>query len=398
MRKNSCMLLFRFAVIAVAGLLVASCGGDDSDDPVAGEPAASVTAAASTSSTTVDVTFDRNINSASIVSAASQFSISNGLTVSAAMVSGSTVTLTTGTQSTGVNYTVSAHFTIQDVNGEPIDQINNSAVFTGFTALTYVDSAGATDANTIQVFFSRPLNAASIIPGGTQFTINNSLNVTAASVNGSIVTLTTSAQIPGADYTVTVDASTVRDINLDLIDATANTASFTGHAGAIGLVINEVDYDQLLVETDEFVEIFNTTASPVSLTGVRLAFVNGADGNVYRYVDLTSVGSLAAGAYLVVGNITPTGNFVDIGASSDAIQNGPDGIRLETATQVIDSVAYEGTFASTPATGEGTGAAPTDSAGFSSESICRRPNGLDTDNNATDFKTCSPTPGAANAP
>lgn len=390
---------FFSALIFMATLL--SCASDDGNDSqtLNVTTATVVLSAESTTTTMVDVTFDRDINAASIIDPATQFSISNGLTVSGANVTGPVVTLTTNAQAGGAGYTVTAHFTIQDTNGDPIDDSSNSAIFSGFNALTYVVSAGSIDANTVEVLFSRGLDPGSILANGSQFTISNGLAVTGAIVAGNKAILTTTMQTPGASYTVTADAATILDINTNVIDPVANTASFTGFLGALGLVINEIDYDNFFTDTAEFVEILNTSASPINLSGVILSFVNGADGLVYRVVSLGSAGVLAPGGYLTVGNISPPGGgtlFVNIGSSSSAIQDGPDGIRLETSTLVLDSVAYEGTFTSVPPTGEGS-AAPIDRS-TGSESICRIPNGVDTDDNSADFQTCTITAGTANTP
>lgn len=401
MIKNIFTNLTKIGFILLLAVALLSCATDDENDPALPDASAAtiVLSAESISTTTIDVTFDRDINAASIIDASVQFTINNGLTVSSTTVNGPVVTLTTNTQTVGVSYTVTAHFTIQDTNGDPINETNNAAVFSGFNALTYAVSAGAVDANTVDVLFSRGLNAGSILANGSQFIIDNGLTVTGAALVGNNVTLTTTLQTPGASYTVTADAATIQDINTDFIDPVANTASFTGFLGALGLVINEIDYDNAISDTAEFVEILNTSASSISLSGVTLSFVNGADGNTYRAINLGSAGVLAAGGYLVVGNITPPGGgvlFINIGTSSNAIQNGPDGIRLESSTLVLDSVAYEGLFVSTPPTGEGS-AAPGDRS-LLNESICRIPNGSDTDDNSADFQTCSITAGAVNLP
>ena len=166
----------RIALIFLLTVPLFSCATDDGDDPVSTTAASAATvvlSAESTSTTMVDVTFDRDINSASIIDASVQFIINNGLTVSGASVTGPVVTLTTNAQSAGASYTVTAHFTVQDTNGDPIDDNSNAAVFSGFNALTYVVSAGAVDANTVEVLFSRDLNAGSIFSNGSQFTIDN---------------------------------------------------------------------------------------------------------------------------------------------------------------------------------------------------------------------------------
>ncbi|MCP3165071.1 amidohydrolase family protein [Myxococcus qinghaiensis] len=124
------------------------------------------------------------------------------------------------------------------------------------------------------------------------------------------------------------------------------------------LVINEVDYDQRGTDTKEFVEIYNPTAGPLSLSGVFLVYVNGASATPASYakIDLSSVGSLAAGEYLVVGPalvIDPLVGQTGVKTllSTTAIQNGgtnaspsADAVGLfDGATEtLIDSLAYEG--------------------------------------------------------
>jgi large repetitive protein len=177
-----------------------------------------------------------------------------------------------------------------------------------------------------------------------------------------------------------------------------------------GLVINEVDYDQPGVDTAEFVEIKNTSASPIALMGVELVLVNGASGTSYDSVDLAPAGTLAAGQYLVVGGpAVPagTGTKLDPGWTIDAIQNGaPDGVALVDmgTSTLIDALSYEGsvTSATTPYGTfnlvEGTPLAPTVADGnLSAGSLVRLPDGADTNDAATDWTfSAIPTPGVAN--
>jgi hypothetical protein len=178
------------------------------------------------------------------------------------------------------------------------------------------------------------------------------------------------------------------------------------------LVLNEVDYDQVGTDTDEFVEILNTGPSPVSLTGISLVFVNGATNAPYLTVALDPAGTLAAGQYVVVASTTVT---VPIGVPTIAfalasanIQNGPpDGIALvDTVGNVlVDALSYAGaiTAAAIPGLGtvslvEGTALATTDSSTVNG-ALCRLPNGSDTNDAATDWTFCTtPSPGSANIP
>jgi hypothetical protein len=164
------------------------------------------------------------------------------------------------------------------------------------------------------------------------------------------------------------------------------------------LVINEIDCDQIGTDAAEFVEIFNAGSASVPLAGFTVELVNGSSSASYSSVALS--GTLAGGGYIVLGvagqTLTLPGgvNRFDFPMmSGGGIQNGPDGVRLlDASSAVVDSVAYEATFAGA---GEG-GPAPDDS-NTAMRSICRMPNGSDTNDNSVDFIACAtPTPGATN--
>jgi hypothetical protein len=173
------------------------------------------------------------------------------------------------------------------------------------------------------------------------------------------------------------------------------------------LVINEVDYDMPGAgDSAEFVEIFNGTGSPVDLTGYSLVLVNGNGGTTYATISLASAGTLGPDEYLVVGSSAtvaslPTGaKAVTMPGTADLIQNGaPDAVMLIGPAGIDDALSYEGsTTANGVAVQEGAAstAALTDPG---AGSICRIPNGADTNVNATDFSVCATvTKGAANAP
>jgi len=179
------------------------------------------------------------------------------------------------------------------------------------------------------------------------------------------------------------------------------------------IVINEVDYDQIGSDTAEYIELFNPSSAPVSLAGLQVVLVNGATSVVYDSIDLSSVGTLAPGRYLVIAgpNVSvPAGAMqIDPVWSQDQIQNGmPDGIALIDGVThtVIDAFSYEGAIADASLDGfpapvslvEGTllPATIADSSTVT-RSLCRLPNGSDTDDAATDWAVCGTlTPGAEN--
>jgi cysteine-rich repeat protein len=183
--------------------------------------------------------------------------------------------------------------------------------------------------------------------------------------------------------------------------------------GPGGLVINEIDYDMVNTDNAEYLEILNTSAAPIDLTPYSVVLVNGSNSTVYKTVALT--GTLAPGQYLVLGSdlvlaTVPAGALkISLGAGTDYIQNGsPDGAAIvDTATNtLVDALSYEGSITAVTIGGvsmslvEGT-VLPNAVADSNAvvASVCRMPNGSDTNDAATDWALCgTPTPGAANTP
>jgi Lamin Tail Domain len=177
-----------------------------------------------------------------------------------------------------------------------------------------------------------------------------------------------------------------------------------------GLVINEVDYDQIGTDTNEFVELYNSSTNSISLAGLALVFVNGANNLEYLRTNLTGV--LLPGQYLVVADnavtVAPGAVVIRFNSGQDNIQNGaPDGVVLfhVIARTPIDSLAYEGgmtaaTINGVPGTfnlvdGSPLSASVADSNSLNG-SIARS---ADTHNDSVDwYFSSSPTPGSANLP
>jgi hypothetical protein len=250
-------------------------------------------------------------------------------------------------------------------------------------------------------------------PGGTPVT----LSVT-PSLAGDVTALTIAANALSGTFIytdATGDASTVKAT----VGSSMSSTQITVMAGANNLVINEVDYDQIMTDDAEYIEIYNPTGSPIDLSTVALVLINGSSSPSPAYpkadsiIDLSTVGSLPAGGYLVVAgaNIAvPSPSIkLDPGWTSDEVQNGaPDGIALvDTATHtLIDSLSYEGsvTMAEVPGIAnpvslvEGTvlSNAVVDS-NTAPGALCRSPNGKDTDSANADWKFCTTlSPGSAN--
>ncbi|NVJ22118.1 hypothetical protein HUW62_12910 [Myxococcus sp. AM011] len=100
-------------------------------------------------------------------------------------------------------------------------------------------TAAASSLTAVTLTFDRNIAQESITDLATQFTFSNGLSATNFQVNGRVVTLTTTAQTPGAAYIVTV-ADTVKDTRGSSVVAPNNTDEFTGFRTAAVVRITEV--------------------------------------------------------------------------------------------------------------------------------------------------------------
>ncbi|MBV9110528.1 MAG: DNA/RNA non-specific endonuclease, partial [Gemmatimonadetes bacterium] len=100
-------------------------------------------------------------------------------------------------------------------------------------------SVTTSSATQVTVTFDRTIDPATVLANGSQFTANNGLAVSAASVSGKTVVLTTSSQVGGTSYTVTV-AGTVKDTQGKAVDPAANSGTFNGYEVQAVLRISEI--------------------------------------------------------------------------------------------------------------------------------------------------------------
>ena len=167
------------------------------------------------------------------------------------------------------------------------------------------------------------------------------------------------------------------------------------------LVVNEVDYDQPSTDTAEFLEIKNTTAGSIDLTGVEVVLVNGNGGGavIYDTIALPPI-ALASGDYFVVcANAATVANCdLDDGPDTNFIQNGaPDAVAVVLGSTIIDTVSYEGNSGAPYTEGSGSGLEDSGTTGSDNQSISRCDDGVDTDQNNVDLVGSRPiTPGATN--
>ncbi len=157
------------------------------------------------------------------------------------------------------------------------------------------------------------------------------------------------------------------------------------------VVINEVDYDLVGSDSGEFIELYNSGLTEVSLSGLCLEFYNGGTMTVYSTFTFPAIMLAADDYYVICGQDINCHCDTVIGQDS-YIQNGPDGIILRNCGgSIIDQICYEGAISSC----EGS-PAPGDDGVSSLASISRFPNGADTDDNSADFVHACYSPGSAN--
>jgi hypothetical protein len=122
------------------------------------------------------------------------------------------------------------------------------------------------------------------------------------------------------------------------------------------LILNEVDSDSVNTpSTDafEFVELFETTETSVSLDGHVLVFYNGNGNVVYSAEDLDTFSTSASG-YFTVGSIagatkTRAGNTIQNGVDAVALflgnatdfPNGTAATARPAGTTLIDAIVYK---------------------------------------------------------
>ena len=161
--------------------------------------------------------------------------------------------------------------------------------------------------------------------------------------------------------------------------------------GGKHVVINEVQTGSSLSLSDEFVELYNHCAVAIDLTGSSLVYRSAGGTSDVLILNLTK--TIAANGFLLIaGPVFPADGGVvadqTYGAGHFSAAGGGVGLRDSTQA-LIDSV---GSGTATYAFVEGAAAA----APANGQSLARKPNGIDTNQNALDFAPSTPTPRAAN--
>jgi hypothetical protein len=293
-----------------------------------------------------------------------------------------------------------------------------TAMYQTGTATAHVRALGTTEvpstvaiapsSDTVAATATKAFSVTLDIPAPSGGTVVN-LSAGAGSVPA---TVTVPANQLSAPFDYTAPATGMTDTITATLGGSTSTAAIT--IGTSHLIINEIDYDNVGTDTAEFIEIYNPSGADADLSGLAVVLVNGSNNATYDTIDLSSAGVLPAHGYLVIAgaNVTPPSGALKIDpawTTSTEPQNGaPDGVALidTAALTVIDALSYEGSitaatlpnFPAPVSLVEGTALATAVADSNTTDgSLCRSPNGVDTDNANTDWKFCATkSPGAAN--
>lgn len=251
-------------------------------------PAVTLSSASATNNTTLSVVFNQNVTATTAecsgaVACAAKWTIS-GLTITNAVmaggagVNGTTVTLTTSSQtsSTTNGYTVTA--TTGVISDAATGTVfcttgNNSATFTG-DVLPTVTNASSVNATTVDITFSESMQWNTAANGAllsTNYSIiqgtspcpspGGALSVTGAAAQtvATVVRLTTASQTAGCVYTVTVSNTK---------DSTGNTISGGNSQTFTGLEEIKIVSAQKVTDSSGSFDVFSVTFSkPFTVDG-----------------------------------------------------------------------------------------------------------------------------------
>ena len=214
------------------------------------------------------------------------------------------------------------------------------------------------------------------------------------------LTLPSDSPVPD-DLAVPADLTAVSDLARPADLARPRDLTVPSDLAAVAtchVVLNELQTQTTQAASEEFVELYNPCASAVSIAGFKLGYRAATNTMPASASDSSTLyafsGSLAAGAYFVLGGSGFTGSK-NGSLTSGLATSGSVALR-DAAGAIVDSLAY-GTVAAGNAFVETAAAPQPPSLASPGGSIERLPNGADSNDNSHDFASASAaTPGAAN--
>jgi len=280
------------------------------DIALSGCPAPTVVSAAALSSTSVRITFTRNINAGSVVGDGSQFTFDNGLTASAASVSGRTVTVTTNAQAS-VTYTVTVAGTVTDLQGTAVGT-PNTATFSGFVtpAVVRINELNANITGGCDLIELRVVSAGSM----DNFKIQERTG--SASANELAMSFTG----------LTVAKNDLVVVHLNSANATCNpggaSQETTGPAqqplatfgGNYDTAYDWWDLDTGLTSTDNVITLYDGAGAIMDAVFVS----DDPTGTAAANTETQAADVAAANQWQIVGGGVPPGGFIDDDFSANA--------------------------------------------------------------------------------
>jgi hypothetical protein len=224
--------------------------------------------------------------------------------------------------------------------------------FDDFEVKTYVPditppaivSATAISSSAVDILFNEPVELASS-QALANYVVNNGIGMPATAtrdaVNSALVHLVFAGNfLNGTNYVITINA--VQDFSGNTIsNGTANFSFYT--ATQYDIVIDEIMADptpQVALPNNEWIELKNTTAFPINVSGWRIGDASGQSGPMPNFVLLPdSFVIVCTGS--AVASMTPFGAVISV-TSFPSLDNGGDQVILtNTGGTVIHAVNYK---------------------------------------------------------
>ncbi len=244
------------------------------------------------------------------------------------------------TPTQGTNYTVTGPVTYTYSNFKIEPRRAEDIAVAGDTTPPTIESCTASNETTVVVVYSEDVDQT------TAETVSN-YNITALTVDvtnavltsSNTVTLTTDPLTSGTEYTLTING--VEDLAGNAMNNVSTTFTYTApsNINPNDIIINEIHYNPAGDDAPyEFVELYNTTTSSLSLTGITFEDDDG------HSVDLTGV-TIDANGFVVIAQTDTTYTYltcpVVAAGGYFGLSNGGNHLFVKNGTTTIDSVFYD---------------------------------------------------------